>query len=128
MILCGLPGSCFPKVRAFWDWLGPDKIVHLVMFACFSLSIMFGYRKEYCEKGKAYRVNLQLITFIVSVLYAALTELLQAYVFIGRYSSIYDFFANVIGCVLGIFIFKIIFRKKMIHYSIIFANFAALIE
>ena len=114
MILCGLPGSCIPKVRTFWEWLSPDKIVHTVMFACFAFSIMFGYRKEYCEREKAYRVNLQLITLLVSVSYAALTEVLQAHVFIGRCGSVYDFFADVIGCVLGIFIFKIIFRKKMI--------------
>ena len=114
MILCGLQGSCIPKVRTFWEWLSPDKMVHTVMFACFAFSIMFGYRKEYCEREKAYRVNLQLITLFISVSYAALTEVLQAHVFIGRCGSVYDFFADVIGCVLGIFIFKIIFRKKMI--------------
>lgn len=114
MIICGLPGSYFPKVRTFWEWFGPDKIVHSILFACFSFSIMFGYKKEYCERGKAYRVNLQLIALIVSVLYAALTEVLQAHVFIGRCGSVYDFFADVIGCVLGVFILKIIFRKKMI--------------
>ncbi|MBP5643171.1 MAG: VanZ family protein, partial [Bacteroidales bacterium] len=106
MILCGLPGSYFPKVRTFWEWLGPDKILHSVMFVCFALSIMSGYRKEYCERGKAYRIKLQLITLLVSMSYAALTEILQRYVFIGRCGSIYDFFADVIGCVLGIFIFK----------------------
>ena len=84
------------------------------MFAIFAFSIIFGYRKEYCERDRSYRVKLQLITFFISAAYGALTEILQAYIFKGRYGSIYDFFADVTGCVLGIFIFKIIFRKKMI--------------
>ena len=114
MVLCGLPGSYFPEIRTFWQWFGPDKIVHSLMFGVFAFLVIFGYRKEYCERGKAYRIKLQLITLLVSMSYAALTEILQRYVFIGRCGSIYDFFADVIGCVLGIFIFKIIFRKKMI--------------
>ena len=115
MILCCMPGSYIPQVKTFWEWLGPDKIVHSLMFAAFAFSIIIGYRNEYCERDKAYRIKLQCITLLISACYGALTELLQLYVFIGRYGSIYDFFADVIGCVLGIFIFKIIFRKKMIN-------------
>lgn len=114
MILCGLPGSYFPKIRTFWEWLGPDKIMHCVMFACFAFSVIIGYRKEYCENGRAYRVKLQLVTLLIAMSYGALTEVFQRYVFRGRCGSVYDFLADVIGCVLGIFIFKIIFRKKMI--------------
>jgi len=84
------------------------------MFAVFAFSIAFGYRKEYCERDKSYRIKLQLITLLISVSYGALTEILQVHLFRGRYGSAYDFIADVIGCVLGIFIFKIIFRKKMI--------------
>lgn len=114
MVLCGLPGSYFPTVRTFWEWLGPDKIVHSLMFAALSFSIIVGYRKEYLEGDKAYRVKLQWITLAISILYGGLTEILQYYVFVNRYGSVYDFFADVIGCILGVFIFKIIFRKKMI--------------
>lgn len=83
------------------------------MFGVFAFSIIWGYRKEYCERDKSYRINIQLIAILISILYGALTELLQIYIFIGRYGSIYDLFADVIGCLLGIFIFKIIFRKKI---------------
>ena len=114
LVLCGLPGSYFPKVKTFWEWLGPDKIVHTLMFAVFAFSIVFGYRKEYCERDKAYRLRLLLITLLISITYGALTEILQTHLFRGRHGNIYDFFADVIGCLLGIFIFTIIFRKKMI--------------
>ena len=113
MVLCGLPGSYFPKVRTFWEWFGPDKIVHALMFSCLAFSILFGYRKEYRERNKTYRVKIQLITFIITITFGALTELLQMYVFVGRYGSMYDFFADVIGCVLGIFLFGRIFSKKI---------------
>ena len=114
MILCGMPGSYFPKVRSFWEWLGPDKIVHSLMFAAFAFCTAAGYRQEYQERSSTYRIKLQAITLAITISYGALTEILQTYVFIGRYGSIYDFYADVIGCVLGVFIFKIIFRKKMI--------------
>ena len=114
MILCGLPGSYFPQVKTFWEWLGPDKIVHCIMFGIFAFSICWGYRNEYCEKDKSYRNNLQLVTLLVSASYGALTELLQKYVFYCRYGSVYDFFADLIGCVLGICIFNLAFRKKII--------------
>ena len=118
MILCGMPGNYIPKVVTFWEWLGPDKIAHLMMFAAFAFSIMLGYRKEYCENDKAYRIRLQLITVLISADYGGLTELLQSYqIFKGRFGSIYDFFADVIGCVLGILIFKLVFRKKITKNS-----------
>jgi hypothetical protein len=32
MLLTGLPGSYFPTIVSFWDWLSPDKIVHVFIF------------------------------------------------------------------------------------------------
>lgn len=117
MILCGLPGSYFPQVLSFWEWLGPDKLVHALMFTLLSFLTIWGYRKEYCERDKAYRIRLQLGTLLVTATYGGITELLQIYIFNGRCGSIYDFCADVIGCILGILIFKIIYRKKMIKIS-----------
>ena len=114
MVLCGLPGSYFPEIRTFWQWFGPDKIVHSLMFGVFAFLVIFGYRKEYCERGKTYRIKLQLITFLIVSAYGALTEFLQRYVFIGRSYSEFDICADVIGCLLGIFAFKIIFSKKIV--------------
>ncbi|MBQ2188237.1 MAG: VanZ family protein [Bacteroidales bacterium] len=118
MILCGVPGNYIPKVVTFWEWLGPDKIAHLMMFAAFAFSIMLGYKKEYCEYDKIYRIRLQLTSVLISAAYGGITELLQAYhVFKGRFGSVYDFFADVIGCVLGVLIFKLVFRKKIAKNS-----------
>ena len=114
MIICGLPGSYFPKIRTFWEWLGPDKVVHLIMFGVFAFLVIFGYREEYRSRDTRYRTRLTVITLIISMAYGALTEALQLYLFKGRYGSIYDFLADVIGCLLGVFIFRLIFRKKIL--------------
>ena len=84
------------------------------MFGTFAFLVIFGYREEYCTRDKKYRIKLQVITLLITLAYGALTEALQAYIFSGRYGSIYDFLADVIGCVLGIFIFRVIYRKKIL--------------
>lgn len=113
MILTGLPGSCFPTVKTFWQWLGPDKIVHLLMFGTLAFLIPFGYRYDYIQRDIAYGKRLLWLSLLIAAAYGGLTELLQRYVFIGRSGSLYDFYADVIGCVLGVFIFKMSYRKKM---------------
>lgn len=113
MILTGLPGSCFPAVKTFWQWLGPDKIVHLFMFGGLAFLIAFGYRDDYCQGTKSFGKKLLALSFVISTAYGALTELLQKYVFIGRCGSRFDFYADVIGCILGVFIFKATYRKKI---------------
>ena len=113
MILTGLPGSCFPTVKTFWEWLGPDKIVHLLMFGTLAFLIPFGYRCDYVQWDIAYRKRLLWLSLLIAAAYGGLTELLQRYVFIGRSGSLYDFYADVIGCVLGVFIFKMSYRKKI---------------
>ncbi|MBO7073742.1 MAG: VanZ family protein [Bacteroidales bacterium] len=116
MVLISLPGSCFPRTSSYWIFVRPDKVVHGVMFAVFTFSIIWGYRHEYCEKDKHYRITLQLITFSIAVFYAGLTEVIQIFI-PYREGNWGDFLADVIGCVLGICIFKLIFIKKMIKKS-----------
>ena len=86
------------------------------MFAFFAFSIIWGYRSEYCEKDRKYRIVLQLVTFLVSAFYGGLTEIIQEFI-PYREGNIMDFLADIIGCVLGICIFNLIFIKKIIKKS-----------
>lgn len=113
LVLVGLPGSCFPTVLTFWDWLGPDKIVHLVMFAGFVFVCLWGYRKRYAENDKPYRRKAEVVSLTIGIAYSGLTELLQGTVFIGRYCSLYDFYADSLGCVIGLLVFKL-YAKLML--------------
>lgn len=113
MVIMGLPGNCFPTVVSFWDWLGPDKIVHLFVFGILSFSMLWGYRKKIITQNATSRKYAYLLTILLSISYGGLTELLQKYVFINRYGSIYDLIANAIGCVLGVIVFFLCYKKKL---------------
>ncbi len=111
LLLTGLPGNVFPKITSFWDWLEPDKVVHLFIFGILSFLILWGYRTQYFE-GKN-RYVLVLSSVIISAFYGLITEVLQKYVFIGRSGNIYDFLADTVGALLGWLFFSWLFRKKI---------------
>lgn len=113
MVIMGLPGNYFPKVVSFWDWLGPDKVIHLIVFGMLSYSMLWGYRKKILSHDVRYIKKSFLLTLLLSVSYGAITELMQKYVFINRFGSIYDFIADAIGCVLGAIVFFLYFKKKV---------------
>lgn len=113
MVIMGLPGNYFPKVVSFWDWLGPDKVIHLIVFGMLSYSMLWGYRKKILSHDVRYIKKSFLLTLLLSVSYGALTELMQKYVFINRFGSIYDFIADAIGCVLGAIVFILYLKKKV---------------
>lgn len=113
MVIMGLPGNYFPKVVSFWDWLGPDKVIHLIVFGMLSYSMLWGYRKKILSHDVRYIKKSFLLTLLLSVSYGALTELMQKYVLINRFGSIYDFIADAIGCVLGAIVFILYFKKKV---------------
>lgn len=112
MILMGTPGNCFPNVTSFWDWLGPDKIMHFIVFGILSFSMIWGYREKIISQNSNTQKKSYLLTLLLSISYGALTEILQKYIFINRYGSIYDFIADAIGCVLGVIVFFYYFKKK----------------
>ena len=113
MVLMGLPGKYFPTVVCFWDWLGPDKIVNLILFAVLSFSLLWGYRKYFYDANYPHKKRLLFIISLISILYGGLTELLQKYLFINRYCSLYDFISDALGCVIGIIVFHFLVQKKI---------------
>jgi len=108
LLLTGLPGDVFPEIKSFWEWLSPDKVVHLFIFGALSFLILFGHRDKY-ESGN--RKKLVLTAVVITILYGILTELLQRYVFIGRSGNVFDALADAIGALLGWWLFIPIFKK-----------------
>lgn len=111
LILTGLPGSCFPTVPTFWQWLTPDKIVHLIMFGGLAVSIVWGYRDDYVA-DKTKRRRLVIIALLITIAYGGLTEHWQNVIFINRSGNIFDFSADAVGAILGVIIFKAAYKKK----------------
>jgi VanZ family protein len=48
---------------------------------------------------------------LIGIVFGAFTEVMQRYVFTGRNANIYDFFANVLGCFVGLAVYYVINRK-----------------
>ena len=76
------------------------------MFGVYVLLYHRSFAKAYpdCQVNKVL-----LFAMLTGIAYGGLTELLQKYVFTGRTCSIYDFIANVAGCIiaLGIILFRL---------------------
>jgi VanZ family protein len=115
LILTGTPGEYIPKVSTFWEWLKPDKIVHVGTFAVLSFLILHGLLPQYLSSQKRY-------LFVVlavgcSLAYGLLTEVLQVHVFIGRHGNVYDFLADSLGAFVGWLGFTVVYRKKIRNYT-----------
>jgi VanZ family protein len=110
LLLTGLPGNYFPEFTSFWDWLGPDKLVHFFIFGVFTFLLLWGYREQYHTSKSRYK--LVWIVIILGIGYGGITEILQSTLFVGRHGNIYDFIANSIGSVIGILVFMLFARKN----------------
>lgn len=115
LVLMGTPGNYFPTIISFWDWLSPDKLVHLFIFGVFSFLILRSIPPQYFESKKRY--VFVALAIGIALAYGLLTEVLQAHVFIGRDGNAFDFFADGIGAFLGWLAFWIVYRKKIKSYS-----------
>jgi VanZ family protein len=111
LILTGAPGNYFPQISSFWDWLAPDKLVHVLIFGVLTYLLLRGNRRYYGVKDRYYK-TIACVT-ILGVAYGGLTEWLQNHVFIGRDGNLYDFLANTIGCAAGVLIFHDLHKKRL---------------
>lgn len=109
--LMGFPGDYFPEIHSFWDWLGPDKLVHLAVFGTLTFLVFFNLRSEY--NNSKHQIRFVLLILAINLAYGLLMEVLQATVFVGRDGNIYDIFANSVGVLLGWLVFRIVNSKKI---------------
>ena len=109
LILTGIPGSAFPRVKPI---VGVDKVVHVFMYATFAFLCLWGYRKQFIDKGKAYRKRALLLAIIISIAYGGITELMQEHLVPSRTGDWFDFLADSIGTCLGIYVFHLFYRHK----------------
>ena len=109
LILTGLPGSLFPRVKPV---VGLDKVVHLLMYAGFAFACLWGYRKQYVSNDEAYRKKAILLAVIISIAYGGLTEIMQEYLIPYRTGDWLDFLADSIGTIVGALVFYLFFHRK----------------
>ena len=110
LLLTGVPGSYFPKVTSFWEWLSPDKAVHVFIFGVQTFLLLRAFHEQYLSSKNRFIYRSAILS--VTILFALLTEVLQAYVFIGRNGNVYDFIADVVGVGVGLLAYILLFKKK----------------
>jgi len=112
LILSGVPGNMIPKVENFWSWLRPDKIMHIFLYGVFFYLLLNSVAKHL--NTAVLGIKRLIILLTIGIIFAALTEILQAKIFINRDGSLYDFIANMIGCLAGLTIYLVTSKKKHI--------------
>lgn len=110
LFLTGIPGTYFPKVTSFWEWLSPDKIIHIFIFGVQSFLVLIAFRVQYLSGTHRWVYTSILVS--ITILFALLTEILQVYVFIGRHGNVYDFVADVVGVMVGLLAYFLLYKKK----------------
>lgn len=100
-ILMAIPGDKFPDVH--FTWISADKLVHFSVFGLWSFLLM----RWLCRASQ--RSVLQV--FLIGLVFSAITETLQATVFINRSGDPRDVLANMIGISIGIWVFNFIKKK-----------------
>lgn len=110
LILTGLPGSLFPRVKPA---IGLDKVAHILMYAGFAFACLWGYRKQFVSNDLSYKKRAILLTIIISIAYGGLTEIMQETITVLHRSGDWrDLIADSIGTGLGVLIFYLFFRRK----------------
>lgn len=113
LVLSGIPGDYIPRVVMFSEWLGPDKLVHLVIFGVLAFLLLKSISRQY---GKVLnRFIVVTIVLAVGTVFGLLLEALQRHVFVGRNGNPYDLAADVLGLILGTAVFYIFFERKNRH-------------
>ena len=113
LVLCGIPGRDIPHI-SFLELLSFDKFVHagifFVLFVFTARGFLIQTTFDTVQKfGK-------LFSLLICVSYGGILELMQEAVFEERSADIYDFIANSLGCMLGLFLYNWTEKKILIKF------------
>lgn len=107
-ILCAIPGKNLPHY-SWADLLSVDKLVHFTMF--FVLAVLF--KRGFVQQTISILSSKQDVILVLSgILYGGSLELMQSYFYTDRSGSWFDFLANSLGTIAGIYFFKKLFDEK----------------
>ncbi len=108
-ILTSIPGEIMPKIFGF-----SDKIKHFGAYLV--LSILLGFTLYLQNRFTNISKKWIVFTLLITSIYGLFDEVHQIYI-PGRYFDWWDFFADVVGSVVGIVLVKIIISEKPINQS-----------
>lgn len=108
LFLYAIPGSSLPSARLY-EFLPLDKVAHFFVFLGYVLMLNVGIAKQIgldsiCRKASVYAL-------LVSVGVGVFLELIQGTVFVERTTDFIDLLINVLGSLVGIVIFKMLYKQ-----------------
>jgi VanZ family protein len=87
-----------------WWMLQPDKFAHAGAYALLAFLLQYGFRQVY-------------VPVILGTIYGIIIEFLQQAFFYGRQLDVFDMLANLIGCLIGVWIFPWV-APRLSHYFV----------
>ncbi|MBL0340350.1 MAG: VanZ family protein [Bacteroidetes bacterium] len=106
LFLSSIPSNDLPDF-SFWTLFSFDKFAHVVMYAILSFQVMKACVRQYANKSLRYKAVK--VSVVTGVIYGGLIELFQEYMLTDRYGDWMDLISNIVGTILGIVLFKLIF-------------------
>ena len=105
--LSTMSGISLPE--QLWDILAWDKLAHAGVYGLQVMLIYYGFQ----QYRKAEKLGNQLLItgFLISVVYGIGMEVIQYSFFPNRYFEVLDIIANIIGSIIGLFLY----RKYFFH-------------
>lgn len=104
-----LPGEDLPVVSV-WDALSADKIAHIAVFALLTLFATTGLKRQI--RFTFLKEKAPVVAFFGGAAYGSALEFAQSELTTGRFFEVGDLIANVLGCILGIVIFRLIYGRS----------------
>ncbi|WP_183906659.1 VanZ family protein [Rufibacter immobilis] len=102
-----LPAQALPPAPQ-WDFLTFDSLVHAVLFGGQLFLLLLSFKRD-----PAVQLTKGLVagSFLAVVLYGVLVEVLQGAMGLGRAADPVDALSNTIGCLLGLVVWVLFFRR-----------------
>jgi VanZ family protein len=105
------PGKDLPRVD-FWELVSFDKFMHISCYALLLFLMMNGAMKQYIFSSKRFKIGGTV--FMICFSYSILLESLQPILVSDRVFDYFDIMANLIGCIIGIFLYNFVYFKNEI--------------
>lgn len=87
-----------------------DKLMHWFFYGMLTHLWLVGLKKQYVYSWLKRKALLVVVLGVIVL--GVIIELIQGSVISGRYFEIWDILANIIGCLMGILLFRFIYGKE----------------
>lgn len=102
-----IPNTELPEF-SFWRILSGDKLIHVFLYGVLSFLLVGSSLKQHMYRRIRY--NAFLFTLVAASSYGVLIELYQEFILTDRYGDWADALANLVGAILGLLLFRNMFK------------------